>query len=111
MEAKNLAIGFNLAVTSLFAAIAPIAGGIFLQWALGRWSDSLAVYHACFLLQPVLALGGAFLLFRVHEPAASPLSVVVGAMRNIRTLGGVLGLSFLTNYMFLRRPRATVPPR
>jgi len=111
LEAKNLAIGFNLAITSLFAAIAPIAGGIFLQWALGRWSDSLAVYHACFLLQPVLALGGAFLLFRVHEPAASPLSVVVGAMRNVRTLGGVLGLSFLTNYMFLRRPRAAVPPR
>ena len=109
VEAKNLAIGFNLAVTSLFAAAAPIAGGYALQWALHRHSDPLAVYHLFFALPPVLALAGAFLLWRVREPAASPLSVVVGAMRNIRTLGGVLGLSFLTNYFFLkpetRRPR------
>jgi MFS family permease len=103
LEAKNLAIGVNLAVTSVFAAVAPIAGGYLLEWALGRTGDRLAVYHACFLIQPVLALGGAFLLFRVHEPAASPLSAVVGAMRNIRTLGGVLGLSFLTNYFFMKR--------
>jgi MFS family permease len=105
LEAKNLAIGFNLAITSLFAAAAPIGGGYALEWALARTSDSLAVYHVCFLLQPVLALAGAFLLLRVHEPAASPLSVVVGAMRNIRTLGGVLGLSFLTNYLFLKPSR------
>jgi len=52
----------------------------------------------------VLALGGAFLLLRVREPAASPFSSVVGAMRNIRTLGGVLGLSFLVNYVFFRPP-------
>jgi MFS family permease len=111
VEAKNLAIGFNLAVTSLFAAVAPIAGGCVLERALGRSGDALAVYHACFLVQPVLALGGAFLLFRVHEPAASPLSVVVGAMRNIRTLGGVLGLSFLTNYVFVKRKPALASPR
>jgi len=110
-EAKSLAIGFNLAITSLFAAIAPVAGGYFLEWALARSSDRLAVYHACFLLQPVLALGGAFLLFRVHEPKASPLSAVVGAMRNIRTLSGVLGLSFLTNYVFLRRPKTNEESR
>ncbi len=74
-----------------------------------RTADSLAVYHLCFLAQPVLALGGAFLLLRVREPAASPLSAVVGAMRNIRTLGGVLGLSFLTNYVSLRRPPLRPP--
>ncbi len=100
VEAKNLAIGFNLAVTSLFAASAPIIGGFLLEWALSLHADTLAVYHVCFLLQPIMALAGAFVLFRVHEPEASPLHVVVGAMRNIRTLGGVLGLSFLTNYFF-----------
>jgi MFS family permease len=101
-EAKDLAIGCNLAVTSFFAAVAPIAGGWVLGLALARGPDALAVYHACFLLQPLLALSGAFLLLRVREPAASPLSSVVGAMRNIRTLGGVLGLSFLVNYVFFR---------
>jgi hypothetical protein len=28
--------------------------------------------------------------------------MVFGAMRNIRTLSGVLGLSFLTNYIFFK---------
>ncbi|MSU70513.1 MAG: MFS transporter [Opitutaceae bacterium] len=109
VEAKNLAIGVNLAFISLVAALAPIMGGQILGWALGRWSDALAVYHWCFVLQPVLALGGAFLLLRVREPAASPFSSVVGAMRNIRTLSGVLGLSFLVNYVFFKVPRKPTP--
>ena len=112
VEAKNLAIGIHLAITSLVAAIAPITGGWMLTHALVRWSDPLAVYHACFLLQPVLALAGCLLLRRVHEPQASSLTMVFGAMRNIRTLSGVLGLSFLTNYIFFKaekRPPATLP--
>ena len=106
VEAKNLAIGVNLAVTSLFAAIAPITGGKILTWALAHWSaDPLVVYHVCFVLQPVLALGGCLLLLRVHEPQASSLTMVFGAMRNIRTLSGLLGLTFLTNYIFFKAPR------
>ncbi len=106
VEAKNLAIGVNLAVTSLFAALAPITGGKILTWALARWSaDPLVVYHVCFVLQPVLALGGCLLLLRVHEPQASSLTMVFGAMRNIRTLSGLLGLTFLTNYIFFKAPR------
>ncbi|MEI8090152.1 MAG: MFS transporter [Opitutaceae bacterium] len=104
VEAKNLAIGFNLAITSLVAAVAPIIGGGLLQWALARWSDDLAVYHVCFLLQPLLSLVAAGILLRVHEPAAGSLTMVFGAMRNIRTLGGVLGLDFLINYVFYRAP-------
>lgn len=102
LEAKNLAIGVNLAVTSLVAAIAPITGGAVLTWALLRWPDALAVHHVCFIVQPVLALIGSTLLLRVHEPRASSLTMVFGAMRNIRTLSGVFGLSFLVNYVFYR---------
>lgn len=102
LEAKNLAIGVHLATTSLVAAIAPVVGGSTLSWALGRWTNDLAVYHVCFLLQPTLALGGAFVLLRVREAQASSLTMVFGAMRNIRTLSGVLGLSFLTNYVFFK---------
>ncbi len=112
VEAKNLAIGVNLAVTSLFAAAAPILGGEVLTWALARWgTDTFAVYHACFALQPVLALAGCLLLLRVHEPQASSLTMVFGAMRNIRTLSGLLGLSFLTNYIFFKDPAKPAPPR
>jgi MFS family permease len=107
VEAKNLAIGVNLAVTSLVAAIAPIIGGWILTRALGRWPNPFTVYHWCFVLQPVLALSGGFLLLRVREPAASPFSSVVGAMRNIRTLSGVLGLSFLANQSFFKAPKRT----
>src|SRR5688500_6568936 len=102
VEAKNIAIGVNLATTSLVAAIAPITGGAVLTWALARWPNAFAVHHVCFLLQPVLALLGCFLLLRVHEPRASSLTMVFGAMRNIRTLSGVFGLSFLVNYVFYR---------
>ena len=109
VEAKNLAIGINLAITSLVAAIAPITGGWILTHALARWSDPLAVYHVCFILQPVLALSGCLLLLRVREPQASSLTMVFGAMRNIRTLSGVLGLSFLTNYIFFKAPKKHPP--
>ena len=102
LQAKNLAIGVHLATTSLVAAIAPITGGAVLTWALARWTDVFAVHHVCFALQPVLALLGCVLLLRVHEPRASSLTMVFGAMRNIRTLSGVLGLSFLVNYVFYR---------
>lgn len=108
-EAKNLAIGMNLALTALVAAVAPIIGGVVLQWALAHWTDALSVYHACFLLQPVLALSGVLLLVRVHETHASDFTSVVGAMRNIRTLSGVLGLDFLVNYVFYR-PQKDGPP-
>lgn len=104
LEAKNLAIGLNLAVTSLVAAVAPVIGGAVLGWGLGRWSDPLAVYHVSFVVQPVLAMASAAILLRVHEPAAGSLTMVFGAMRNIRTLGGVLGLDFLINYVFYRAP-------
>ena len=112
LHAKDLAIGFNLAVTSVFAAIARrFWAAISCSIALGQGAQSaLRLTTPCFLLQPVLALFGTFLLIRVREPAASSLFAVVGAMRNIRTLGGVLGLSFLTNYVFLRRPHSKHHP-
>ena len=102
IPAKALAIGVNLATTSLVAAIAPILGGMALTRALARTADPLAVYHVCFIVQPVVALAGAFFLLRVREPAASSLTNVVGAMRNIRTLSGIFGLSFISNYVFYR---------
>jgi hypothetical protein len=102
VQAKSLAIGINLAATSFVAAIAPIIGGWILTRTLSQTGDPLSVYHWCFLVQPVMALLGCMLLLRVHEPQASPLTMVFGAMRNIRTLSGVLGLDFLVNYVFYR---------
>jgi MFS family permease len=111
LEARNLAMGLYQAVVSLVAGLAPTAGG----WLLGRQllggGDALAIYHWSFLVQPVLALLGCFLLLRVHERQASSLTMVIGAMRNIRTLGGVLGLGFLVNYVFFKPASRARPPR
>jgi MFS family permease len=104
-EAKNLSLGLNLAVTSAVAAISPVIGGQVLDWAFAQGYAPLTVYHAVFLVQPVVAMLGSLLLLKLHEPAASELSTVVGAMRNIRTLSGVMGLSFLVNYLFVKPER------
>lgn len=101
-EARNLSIGLNLAVTSAVAAISPIMGGAALGWLLSHGYEALDVYHAVFLVQPVVGMAACILLLRIKEPASSPLSTVVGAMRNIRTLSGVLGLSFFVNYLFVQ---------
>jgi Major Facilitator Superfamily. len=105
VPARNLALGMNLAVTSLFAAVAPALGGAILQFFLvGR--DPLAVYHAIFVAQPALALLAVpWLLMRIREPAATPLTHVVGAMSNVRTLASLSGVSFLAQYLFYRRAK------
>lgn len=104
VPARNLALGVNLAITSLFAAIAPIIGGAMLEFFIGRYS-SLQVYHVSFLFQPLLAIPIVWLLLRIREPAASSLTHVVGAMSNVRTLASLSGLSFLANYIYYRNPR------
>jgi hypothetical protein len=101
-EARSLAIGLNLAVTSLVAAISPVLGGDLLARLLAEGYAPLDVYHWVFLVQPTVGLAGCILLLRIEEPASSPLASVVGAMRNVRTLSGVLGLSFFVNYLFVR---------
>jgi MFS family permease len=101
-EARSLAIGLNLAVTSAVAAISPLLGGEILARLLALGYAPLDVYHFVFLVQPAAGLLGCILLLRIEEPASSPLASVVGAMRNIRTLSGVLGLSFFVNYLFVR---------
>lgn len=102
VPARNLALGMNLAVTSLFAAIGPILGGAILEFFLAR-HPALPVYHACFLVQPLLAILVGWLLLRIREPAASSLTHVVGAMSNVRNLASLSGLSFLAQYLFYRK--------
>jgi MFS family permease len=111
-EAKTLAISTNLAVTSLITATGPIIGGAVLQHLLKSGAPTLEVYHRVFLVQPVIALLACLLLARVQERSAGSLSSVVGAMRNIRTLGGVFGLSILVDYIFIKPQRRLkkIPP-
>jgi MFS family permease len=106
-EAKTLAIGINIAVTSVVTAVAPIISGAAITYALNRGFDAMRVYHWAFALQTVPAFLSCLVLLRVHEPKASPLSAVFGAMRNVRTLGAMLGLTFISNYVFVKSARKT----
>ncbi len=103
-QAKTLAISVNLAITSLVTAVAPIIGGVILRHLLAGGTDPFTIYHRVFLVTPTLALLACLMLRKVHEPAASPLSSVVGSMRNIRTLSGLFGASFLVDYIFVKPP-------
>ena len=100
--AKTLAISVNLAVTSLVTAVAPIIGGVVLRHLLAGSNSSISVYHYLFLVGPTLALSACLVLTKIDEPAASSLTSVVGAMRNIRTLSSVFGLSFFVDYIFVK---------
>jgi MFS family permease len=106
-EAKTTAIAVNTAVTSVVTAVAPILSGAAITLALRRGVDPMTVYHYAFVLQIAPALLSCLVLLRVAEPKASPLSAVFGAMRNIRTLGGMLGLTFIANYVFVKPSRRT----
>ncbi len=108
-EAKTLAIGLNTALASVVTAVAPILGGAALTGALHRGWNPMTVYHYAFLLQILPALASCLILLRVHEPKASPLSAVFGAMRNARTLGAMLGLTFIANYVFVKTPARRIP--
>lgn len=103
--AKTLAISINLALTSIATALAPILSGALLEKILnGNLSHDLTAYHLFFLSTPVLGLLACFILKKVNEPAASRLSIVVGAMRNMRTLSSILGAGFLVDIVFVKRP-------
>ncbi len=104
-EAKGAAIGLNVAITSVAGGLAPLVGGKVLTWALDTGYATLDVYHAAFLVQPVFGLLSCLLLIKIREPASSSLTTVVGAMRNIRTVSGIFGLSFLANYLFVKPVR------
>ena len=108
-EAKITAIALNTAVTSIVTAVAPMVSGAVITLALHRGWNPMTVYHWAFVLQLAPALLSCLVLLRVEEPKASPLSAVFGAMRNVRTLGAMLGLTFIANYVFVKSPRK--PPR
>lgn len=104
-EAKSLSVGLNVASGALGMALAPIAAGALLTWALGRGWEAEDVFHGFFLTLPLFATGAVLFLRRVREPRSAPVEHVVGALRNFRVLAATLGLGFLAQTLFT--PRGT----
>ena len=105
-ESKALAVGFSIAAASAGTAIAPILTGQLLEMLFARGWSELQAYHAFFATMPVMAVGVLILLRRVREPQAAPFDHVLGALRNVRTLGAALGLGFLSQTLFTARGRS-----
>lgn len=104
--AKTTGISLYLAITSLMAAVAPIIGGQFFSIAFAAGADPFMTYRFAFLVQPTLCiLGCVVVFFKIQEPRSASVRAVVGAMRSMRQIGTLLGLSFLVNYTFLRRKK------
>jgi MFS family permease len=104
--AKTAAISLNVAIASLVTAVAPMLGGRLLESLLATDYKAIDVYHYLFLLQPTLAILACLLLLsRVREPQSGELTTVFGAMRNVRTLGSIFGLTYVINFVFVKNPR------
>ncbi|EDY85144.1 transporter, major facilitator family [Verrucomicrobiia bacterium DG1235] len=102
-EAKTAAISFNLAASSLSAAVAPIVGGFIFAWAESSFVDLVGVFHVMSCIHHTATLLTGLILFGVAEPKAATLTQAIGAMRPMRQLGALLGVSFLANYSFFRK--------
>jgi MFS family permease len=112
--ARTMGMALFVSLSSLTAALGPVTGGYLLATGQARGLSALDTYHAAFLITPLLFFLSCLLLRRVREENIAPLTTVVGAMRNVRTVASLFGLTFLVNQVIILRPRArallTPPP-
>ncbi|MDQ8185911.1 MFS transporter [Pelagicoccus sp. SDUM812002] len=102
-EAKTAAISFNLAASSLAAAVAPIIGGFLFSWVQSRFEDQVGAFHVISLVHHTFVILTGLLLFGIAEPKAATLTQAIGAMRPLRQLGALMGVSYLANYSFFKK--------
>jgi len=100
--ARTMGMALFVSISSLTAALGPITGGYLLAAAQARGWSALDAYHAAFVAMPVLTVLSCVLLRRVGEQNSARVTDVVGAMRNVRTVASLFGLTFLVNQVFLR---------
>lgn len=110
-EARTMGVALFVSLSSLAAALGPITGSNLLSWALDRGWPSISVYHAAFVVMPVFTITTCLLLEKIDEGRTSKVGDVVGAMRNVRTLASLFGLTFLVNHVFYRDPDPAKPDK
>ncbi len=110
-EARTMSVALFVSLSSLAAAVGPIIGSNLLSWAIAQGWPSLRVYHVAFIFMPVLTILNCFLLKKIREASAARLTEVVGAMRNVRTVASLFGLTFLVNQVFYRTAERNPRPR
>ena len=107
--ARTMGMALFVSISSLTAALGPITGGYLIAAAQARGFPTLEVYHVAFIFMPVLTMLSCLLLRRVGEMNSARVTDVVGAMRNVRTVASLFGLTFLVNQVFLRPDSRSAP--
>jgi MFS family permease len=103
LEAKTLAIGMNLAATSLVMALAAIVGGHLLVMGRQAGYSGLNLYHLAFLFQPTLAMLSCLILLNIQEPRATRLVPMLQSMFALSNTGYSIGLSAFARVFRTRR--------
>jgi MFS family permease len=101
-ESRTMGIALFVSISCLAAAVAPPLGGFIISWAKAQGYDPLSIYHFAFIFAPVFSMLSCFVLRKVPEEKRGTITEVVGAMRNVRTVASLFGLSFLVNQVFAR---------
>jgi len=102
-SARTFGVALFISLSSLAAAAAPPLGGYLITWAKEGGFDVFSIYRTAFAVTPLASILGALVLRRVREENAARVGEVVGAMRNVRTVTALFGLSFLVNQVFYRK--------
>ena len=108
--ARTMGMAVFVSISSLTAALGPITGGWLLASAQARGVPALDAYHAAFLITPVLMILCCLLLRPIQEKNSATVTDVVGAMRNVRTVASLFGLTFFVNRVFYRAGTPPGPP-
>ena len=108
--ARTMGMALFVSLSSLTAALGPITGGYLLTAAQANGFTALEAYHAAFVITPILFFLCCLLLRRVREQNSARVTAVVDAMRNVRTMASLFGLSFLVNQVFYRPGSRNDPP-
>lgn len=101
-NSRTMGIALFVSLSCLAAAMGPPLGGYLISWAKNQGYNPITVYHVAFVFAPVFSLLNCLVLRQVHEAQAARITDVVGAMRNVRTVASLFGLSFLVNQVFTR---------
>lgn len=112
--ARTMGMALFVSLSSLAAAFGPITGGYLLNAAKARGLSLMDAYHAAFIISPLIVALSCLLLRRVREANAAGVTEVMGAMRNVRTVASLFGLTFLVNQVFFRTAEGRFsnrPPR
>jgi MFS family permease len=108
--ARTMGMALFVSLSSLTAALGPITGGYLLTAAQANGFTAMEAYHAAFIVTPILFFLCCLLLRRVREQNSARVTAVVDAMRTVRTVAALFGLSFLVNQVFYRPGSRNAPP-